>query len=60
MKRVELKLYDGVPHLLSKVITDAEKAINALKWTVLEMDKRYKILEDSGKRNIQEIISNKG
>jgi DNA segregation ATPase FtsK/SpoIIIE-like protein len=54
MKRVELKLYDGVPHLLSPVITEAEKAINSLKWTVLEMDRRYKILEESGKRNIKD------
>ena len=52
MKRVELKLYDKVPHLLAPVITDAEKAINALKWTVLEMEKRYKLLEEHGKRNI--------
>jgi DNA segregation ATPase FtsK/SpoIIIE, S-DNA-T family len=54
MKRVELKLYDGVPHLLSPVITDAEKAINSLKWTVLEMERRYKTLEETGKRNIRD------
>lgn len=52
MKRVELKLYDGIPHLLAPVITDSEKAINALKWTVLEMERRYKLLEEYGKRNI--------
>lgn len=52
MKRVELKLYEGVPHLLCPVITEATKAINALKWTVAEMDNRYKILEKYGKRNI--------
>jgi DNA segregation ATPase FtsK/SpoIIIE, S-DNA-T family len=52
MKRVELKLYDKVPHLLAPVITDADKAINALKWTVLEMERRYKLLEEHGKRNI--------
>ena len=54
MKRVELKLYEGVPHLVAPVITDAEKAINALKWTVLEMDRRYKLLEQFGKRNIKD------
>ena len=54
MKRVELKLYDRVPHLLSKVITDSDRAINALKWSVIEMDKRYKILEEHGKRNIED------
>jgi DNA segregation ATPase FtsK/SpoIIIE, S-DNA-T family len=52
MKRVELKLYDKIPHLLAPVITDSEKAINALKWAILEMDKRYKLLEEYGKRNI--------
>jgi DNA segregation ATPase FtsK/SpoIIIE, S-DNA-T family len=55
MKRVELKLYEGVPHLMSNVITEAEKAINALKWTVLEMDKRYSSLETHGKRNIKDF-----
>jgi DNA segregation ATPase FtsK/SpoIIIE, S-DNA-T family len=54
MKRVELKLYDGIGHLLAPVITDAEKAINALKWTVLEMERRYKLLEENGKRNIMD------
>ena len=57
MKRVELKLYDGVPHLLAPVITESEKAINALKWTVVEMDRRYKLLEEFGKRNIQDYNS---
>jgi DNA segregation ATPase FtsK/SpoIIIE, S-DNA-T family len=55
MKRVELKLYDGIPHLLTNVITDAEKAINALKWTVLEMERRYQLLEQYGKRNIKDF-----
>ena len=54
MKRVELKLYEGVPHLMSNVITEADKAINALKWTVLEMDRRYSSLETYGKRNIKD------
>jgi len=57
MKRVELKLYEGVPHLLSPVITDAEKAVNALKWLVLEMDRRYRLLEDNGRRNIADYNS---
>jgi S-DNA-T family DNA segregation ATPase FtsK/SpoIIIE len=52
MKIVELKLYEGIPHLLSPVITDGEKAINALKWAVAEMGKRYQKLEVYGKRNI--------
>ena len=52
MKRVELKLYEKTPHLLTDVITDADKAINALKWALLEMERRYKLLEQFGKRNI--------
>lgn len=54
MKRVELKLYEGIPHLMCSVITEADKAINALKWTVLEMDRRYSLLEKHGKRNIND------
>ena len=55
MKRVELKLYDKIPHLLAPVITDSEKAINALKWSVVEMDRRYQLLEEFGKRNIDDF-----
>lgn len=54
MKRVELKLYEGIPHLMCSVITEADKAINSLKWTVLEMDRRYSLLEKYGKRNIND------
>ncbi len=53
-KRVELNLYNGIPHLLTPVITESEKAVNALKWAVAEMDRRYKLLADAGKRNIVE------
>ncbi len=51
-KRVELPLYNGIPHLLTPVITDAAKTINALKWTIGEMERRFTILESSGKRDI--------
>lgn len=51
-KRVELSLYDGIPHLLAPVIIDSEKSINALKWAVREMDRRYHMLSDSGSRNL--------
>ncbi|GAB4143219.1 MAG: DNA translocase FtsK [Patescibacteria group bacterium] len=54
MKRVELSLYSKIPHLLSPVITEPDKAINALKWTVLEMQRRYTLLEESMTRNIKE------
>jgi DNA segregation ATPase FtsK/SpoIIIE, S-DNA-T family len=63
MKRVELKLYEGIPHLLTSVITDSDKAINSLKWAIVEMDRRYQLLEEHGKRNIDDynedaILSN--
>jgi len=51
-KRVELSLYNGIPHLLTPVITDTTKTINALRWTVSEMDRRYQVLQNAGKRNI--------
>lgn len=52
-KRVELVTYNGIPHLLTPVITDVNKTINALKWCLNEMEKRYEILSKAGKRNIQ-------
>ncbi|HUC90294.1 MAG TPA: DNA translocase FtsK 4TM domain-containing protein [Patescibacteria group bacterium] len=53
-KQVELKPYDDIPHLLSPVITEPEKCISALKWSVAEMERRYKALADVNKRNIAE------
>lgn len=53
-KRVEMTPYNGIPHLLTPVITDHEKAVNSLKWAVAEMDRRYKLLAEAGKRNISE------
>jgi S-DNA-T family DNA segregation ATPase FtsK/SpoIIIE len=52
-KRVELPVYNGIPHLLTPVITDVNKTINALKWCLNEMDRRYDILNKAGKKNIQ-------
>jgi S-DNA-T family DNA segregation ATPase FtsK/SpoIIIE len=53
-KRVELNLYNGIPHLLTPVITESDKAVNSLKWAVAEMERRYKLLSEAGKRNIAE------
>lgn len=52
-KRVELSLYNGIPHLLSNVITDNSKVINALKWAVVEMERRYTLLEKVGTRDLE-------
>jgi S-DNA-T family DNA segregation ATPase FtsK/SpoIIIE len=53
-KRVELGLYNEIPHLLTPVIVEPEKCISALKWAVAEMERRYKRLAEVGNRNIQE------
>jgi len=52
-KRVELTSYNEIPHLLTPVITDPDKAINALKWSISEMDNRYELLSHIGCRNIE-------
>ncbi len=52
-KRVELTLYNKIPHLLTPVITEAKKAILALKWAAKEMDRRYDILEAESVRDIE-------
>ncbi|MBI3626892.1 DNA translocase FtsK [Candidatus Uhrbacteria bacterium] len=51
-KRVELTVYNRIPHLLTPVITDTKKTVNALKWMMGEMDRRYEVLSKSGARNI--------
>src|SRR3989339_89972 len=52
-KRVEFTVYNGIPHLLTPVITDVTKTINALRWAIHEMDQRFDILSKAGKRNIE-------
>ena len=51
-KRVELNNYNGLPHLLTPVITEPEKILSALKWSMAEMDRRYKLFQSVGVRNI--------
>ena len=51
-KMLELSVYDGIPHLLTPVVTDPKKAIVALKWTVREMEDRYRMMSKIGVRNV--------
>ncbi|MBF0377548.1 MAG: DNA translocase FtsK 4TM domain-containing protein [Desulfamplus sp.] len=51
-KRIELSVYDDIPHLISPVVTDMKKATNALFWAVKEMDRRYELLAQNGVRNL--------
>ncbi len=52
-KRVELSLYNKIPHLLADVIVDNKKVINALRWAIREMEERYKILQSVGSRDLE-------
>jgi S-DNA-T family DNA segregation ATPase FtsK/SpoIIIE len=54
-KRLEMGLYEGIPHLLTPVITDARKASNALRNAVLEMERRLRLLASQGVRNIEQF-----
>ncbi|WP_269765822.1 DNA translocase FtsK [Oceanisphaera avium] len=52
-KMLELSVYEGIPHLLTEVVTDMKDAANALRWCVGEMERRYKLLSSVGVRNLQ-------
>jgi len=56
-KRVELSVYDGIPHLLAPVVTDTKEAGGYLRWVAEEMDNRYKLLEETGVRHIDRYNS---
>lgn len=58
-KRVELAPYNAIPHLIAPVITEVDKTVSALKWAVIEMERRYKTLQTAGKRNIEEYKASK-
>ena len=51
-KMLELSVYEGIPHLLTPVVTDMKEAANALRWSVGEMDRRYRLMATMGVRNI--------
>ena len=53
-KRIELSVYNDIPHLITPVVTDMKKATNALYWAVREMERRYELLEQSGLRNLDQ------
>jgi DNA segregation ATPase FtsK/SpoIIIE, S-DNA-T family len=57
-KRLELGMYEDIPHLLSPVVVDPKKASNALRWAVREMEERYKTLAGEGVRNIEQYNRN--
>ncbi len=51
-KMLELSVYEGIPHLLTEVVTDMKDAANALRWSVNEMERRYKLMSALGVRNL--------
>jgi S-DNA-T family DNA segregation ATPase FtsK/SpoIIIE len=51
-KRVELSMYDGIPHLITPVITENKKALGVLKWAISEMERRYEVLQKAGCRDV--------
>ena len=53
-KRIELSTYDGIPHLITPVVTDVKKATNALFWAVHEMERRYELLSEKKARHIKQ------
>ena len=57
-KRLELGMYEGIPHLLTPVVVDPKQAANALRWAVREMEERYKKLATEGVRNIEQYNRN--
>src|SRR5690606_14328214 len=51
-KMLELSIYEGIPHVLCPVVTDMKEAANALRWSVAEMERRYKLMAAMGVRNL--------
>ncbi len=59
-KRVEMTVYNGIPHLITPVINEVNKTINALRWVVSEMDRRFQLLSKTGHRNIHSYNRDNG
>jgi DNA segregation ATPase FtsK/SpoIIIE, S-DNA-T family len=59
-KRVELSIYDGIPHLVSPVITENKKALGVFRWAIQEMERRYELLQKAGSRDIKSYNSRPG
>lgn len=57
-KRIELSLYDGIPHLIHPVVSEPKEATRALRWAVLEMERRYQMLEEAQARNLASYNKN--
>lgn len=57
-KRVEFTHYNDIPHLLSPVVFEVDKTVSTLKWTVAEMDRRFRLLQETGNRNIEAYNTN--
>jgi len=57
-KRVEFTHYNGIPHLLCPVVHDVDKTVSALRWTVAEMDRRFRVLQETARRNIEAYNAN--
>jgi len=58
-KRVEFPTYSGIPHLLAPIVVDNSKAVNALKWSVGEMERRFEVLSEAGARDIHSYNADK-
>lgn len=56
-KKVELAFYEGIPHLMSPVVTESKEAVKALQWGVIEMERRYRMLAKVGARNVDSFNS---
>jgi S-DNA-T family DNA segregation ATPase FtsK/SpoIIIE len=53
-KQVELEMYSGLPYMLAPIVSDSEKALKLLKWSVDEMERRYTMLKEKRVKNIEE------